>query len=316
MIKKLNYKKIGVFVGCTLVAVIAITMFVSSLVKTSNLKKTTEYKLEKIGYTENEINVIKDKLNEGQINDILNSEYNIDLTKFLNEKYFIYANLTRYLNYYSEHKDLNVSNVVAIVNVGADSQWYNNVKNTDVSKGELMLVNKFNGLNEGYEPEDLREISATYAYSGNYISESIYDDLTEMLDAAKDAGYTLVVSQGYRSYKDQLDAYKDIENYSSSREADARAARAGHSEYQTGLSMLIEPYNKIIEDVSNNAEHIWLLANAHRYGFILRYPAGTENITGFASEEWRFRYVGREAASTIKSENITFDEYYAYYINK
>ena len=93
-----------------------------------------------------------------------------------------------------------------------------------------MLVNKFYKLSETYVPSDLVDVSLSYAYSGKQVSKVMYDSLTNMLDAAKESGYNLVVSQGYRSYADQEEAYNDIEASSGVDYADEVAARPGHSE--------------------------------------------------------------------------------------
>ena len=77
-------------------------------------------------------------------------------------------------------------------------------------------------------------------------------------------------------------------------------------------------YNKE-EDYTNfekTDEFKWLNENAYKYGFILRYPKGKENITGYSYESWHYRYVGTDVAKKIHDEGITFDEYYAYYIEK
>lgn len=175
-----------------------------------------------------------------------------------------------------------------------------------------MLVNKFYKLDSSYTPEDLIEVSSTYGFSGNFVSESIYDELTDMLSDARSDGYTILVSQGYRSYTDQEDAYNDIEDAYGTSEADDVAARPGHSEYQTGLSVELDVYG----GTDTEEAKTWLNVNAYKYGFILRYPSGKENITGFDSNAWRYRFVGTDIARKIHEENITFDEYYMYYINK
>lgn len=314
--KKLNVKKLGAFIGAIVLIVILGIVGIKKLVDESKLKKTIEYKLGEVGYSTNEIKVIKDTFDNDKINDLLNSKYKSNLTKFINEKYFLYKNLDRYLDYYSKNSSIKPSKVVGIVNTNADTGWYSKIVDTDISKGEKMLVNKFYKLGSDYEPSDLKLVSSSYAYSGKYVSESIYDDLINMLSDAKDAGYTLVVSQGYRSYADQEEAYNDIESSSGEDNADRLAARAGHSEYQTGLSVVIKPYNKEVEEGKQYDENNWLLKNSYRYGFILRYPENTSDITGFETDMWRFRYVGTDIARKIHEENITFDEYYAYYLNK
>lgn len=313
--RKLNIKRLGVFFSVILVLLLLIIFGISSLVSESKLRKTDEYKLSEVGYTDNEIKIILKELKGKELDNIINSKYKKNLTKFLKEKYFIYDNLEKYLSYYSDNESVNVREVISIVNTKADTEWYSNIKETDTSKENLMLVNKFYGLKEDYVPSDLVLVSSTYAYEGNYVSESIYDNLVRLLNAAKDKGYVMVVSQGYRSYSDQQEAYKDYENASDTEEADRLAARPGHSDYQTGLAVSLGVYN-LKDEASLEESNKWLMDNCFKYGFIIRYPSGTEQITGFEEDKWRLRYVGVDVSSKIHSEGITFDEYYEYYLNR
>ena len=311
--KKLNVKKLGVFVGIVVVILVVVIIGIKSLIDESNLRKTIEYKLGEVGYSDNEIEYIK-TLKEDEINTLLNHKYNVNITKLMKEKKFIFANLDKYLDYINENNG-NLTDIVAKVNKKAYLGWYKSIADTDASKGELMLVNKFYKLSETYVPSDLVDVSLSYAYEGKQVSKMMYDSLTNMLDAAKESGYNLVVSQGYRSYADQEEAYNDIEASSGVDYADKVAARPGHSEYQTGLSVVVKPLYTEGSDMENSPEHTWILENAYKYGFILRYPKDKENITGFSYDAWRLRYVGSNAARIIHNENITFDEYYEYYIN-
>lgn len=311
--KKLNVKKLGVFVGIVVIILIVVIIGIKSLIEESNLRKTIEYKLGEVGYSDNEIEYIK-TLKEDEINTLLNHKYNVNITKLMKEKYFIFANLDKYLDYVNENNG-NLTDAVAKVNTKASLGWYKSITDTDTSKGELMLVNKFYKLSETYVPSDLVDVSLSYAYSGKQVSKVMYDSLTNMLDAAKESGYNLVVSQGYRSYADQEEAYNDIEASSGVDYADEVAARPGHSEYQTGLSVVVKPLYTEGSDMEDSPEHTWIIENAHKYGFILRYPKDKESITGFSYDAWRLRYVGSNAARIIHNENITFDEYYEYYIN-
>lgn len=311
--KKLNVKKLGVFVGIVVVILVVVIIGIKSLIDESNLRKTIEYKLGEVGYSDNEIEYIK-TLKEDEINTLLNHKYNVNITKLMKEKKFIFANLDKYLDYINENNG-NLTDIVAKVNTKASLGWYKSIADTDASKGELMLVNKFYKLSETYVPSDLVDVSLSYAYEGKQVSKMMYDSLTNMLDAAKESGYNLVVSQGYRSYADQEEAYNDIEASSGVDYADKVAARPGHSEYQTGLSVVVKPLYTEGSDMENSPEHAWILENAYKYGFILRYPKDKENITGFSYDAWRLRYVGSNAARIIHNENITFDEYYEYYIN-
>ena len=92
------------------------------------------------------------------------------------------------------------------------------------------------------------------------------------------------------------------------------AALPGYSEHQTGLAFDVMTSTSTTETFENTKEYEWLKNNAYKYGFILRYPKDKEDITGYAYESWHYRYVGKEIAKKIKEENITYDEYYAYYI--
>lgn len=310
-IKRLKINRIIILI----LALIIIIGGSIGIVKNIKYKKSYEYKLIKKGYNESEIKKLQSTFKEEKIDTILELEYNKALISFINKKYFILDNVNEYLKYYNRNKSFTTDKIIALVNTDVYEGWYKNIKETKINKAELMLVNKLNGLNDDYEPADLILISNRYAYDGRYISESINNALTEMLDVAKEEGYALVVTQGYRSYDDQKEAYDNYRAYHTLEESDKYAARAGHSEYQTGLSLLIKPYNKIEEDISTSLENEWLLNNAHEYGFILRYPKDKEDITGFSYDPWRFRYIGEKAAKYIYENDITFDEYYAYYEN-
>lgn len=99
----------------------------------------------------------------------------------MKEKYFIFANLDKYLDYVNENNG-NLTDIVAKVNTKASLGWYKSITETDTSKGELMLVNKFYKLSETYVPNDLVDVSLSYAYSGKQVSKVMYDSLTNMLE--------------------------------------------------------------------------------------------------------------------------------------
>ena len=310
--RKLNVKKLGIFIGGLVILLLLIILGIKSLIDESKLRKSVEYKLGELGYSDNEIEYVKSR-SENEVNYLLNHEYSVNITKLMKEKYFIFGNLDKYLDY--ANSEGNLSNVISKVNTKAYLGWYKNIYDTDISKNELMLVNKFYKLDESYVPEDLIDVSLSYAYQGKQVSKVMYDALTNMIDGAKESGYNLVVSQGYRSYIDQSDAYDSIESSSGVDYADTVAARPGHSEYQTGLSVVVKPLYSEGDDMEESLEHSWIMDNAYKYGFILRYPKGKEDITGFSYDAWRLRYVGSNTARIIHNENITFDEYYEYYIN-
>ena len=312
VVRKFNYYRFFVFI----VILSAIIFGSYKLISNYKYKQTYEYKLGLVGYKEDEITTIKSKLSDSEIDKLLELKYDKNIVKFMDEKYFIYKNLSKYLDYKKENKLESYKNIVTIINTEANIDWFDNTKETDISKKELMLVNRLYGLSKDYEPDDIIDVPSQYAYTGVKISNSIMDNIVALIDAASDEGYTFVLADGYRSYSEQesiFERYKNAYGYS---EADRIAARAGHSEYQTGISFTIVPLYKEYDKPKESLEYKWLSDNAYRYGFIFRFPEDKTDITGFEASTWRLRYVGSEAANIIKSENICFEEYYAYFVDR
>ena len=278
---------------------------------------SNEYKLEKLGYTEDDINIIS-KLEDKEIKEIIKQKYNKMYPKLIKQKYFIYNNLDRYLAYYKENKNDKLSHVISMVNVNADYDYYDEkvVKKTDTSKNELMLVNKYNYLTNDYAPEDIVDVSVQFAYGDNEIKSEVYEKFRSMYNDAKKEGLYLIITSAYRDYNFQNELWESYKKQQGEEWADSVAARAGYSEHQTGLTLDIVTYNANMNEFENTDEFKWLQNNAYKYGFILRYPKDKEDITGYSYESWHYRYVGVDAAKKIHKLGITFDEYYAYYIDR
>ncbi len=316
VVRKFNYYRFATFLVIVIGIISGIIFGVVKLVNNYKYKQSYDYKLSLVGYKEDEVKTIKDKLNNGEIDNLMELKYDKNIVKFMNEKYFIYKNLSKYLEYKKDNKLESYTNIVTIINTEANIDWFDNTKETDISKKELMLVNRLYGLSKDYEPDDIIDVPSQYAYTGVKISNSIMDNIVALIDAASDEGYTFVLADGYRSYSEQesiFERYKNAYGYS---EADRIAARAGHSEYQTGISFTIVPLYKEYDKPKESLEYKWLSDNAYRYGFIFRFPEDKTDITGFEASTWRLRYVGSEAANIIKSENICFEEYYAYFVDR
>lgn len=179
-----------------------------------------------------------------------------------------------------------------------------------------MLVNKYYKLTKDFKLDDIVPISNQFAYEGNEIRKHVYERYRSMWNAAKEEGLLLIVNSSYRDYETQDAVWKDYAEANGEEWADNKAARAGSSEHETGLALDIVTNNVIMNEFENTEEFKWLQDNAYKYGFILRYPKGKEKITGYSYESWHYRYVGVEAAKEIHDANITFDEYYAYYLAK
>lgn len=312
--KKRKIKKSVIKKGIVLLVVIIIIIVLIKIVNTIKYHKTDEYKLLKIGYNKGEITeILKQK---DTITYALNHEYNESIDDFIKEKYYINKNLERYVNYKENHSDKTFREIVSIVNVNADNKWYTNTKKTDTTKKELMLVNKFNYLEKDYKIENVKEISSRYAYSENNSNDEIMEHYKKMFKAAEDDGIKLIISSAYRTYKEQEETYDYYKNTKGEELGNKYAAKPGHSEHQTGLAFDILTLNATTENFEKTKEFEWLKDNSYKYGFIMRYPKDKEYLTGYEYEPWHYRYVGIDAAKQIKNENITFDEYYAYYINQ
>ncbi len=312
--KKRKIKKSIIKKFVILVLLILITIGIKITIDITKYHKTNEYKLKKIGYTTEEIKTIISDSDEN-IKYILENEYNQTIVDFMNQKYYLQKNLEKYINYKKQHEEKHIEEIVRTINVNRENDYYTNIKDTNIEKKELMLVNKYNKLSETYEPTNIITIPAKYAYSGNKTSEEALEYYKKMYDAAKNDGINLVISSAYRSYQEQQETYDEYEKIKKDK-IDTYAARPGHSEHQTGLAFDILTLGVRTTEFDKTKEFNWLKENSYKYGFILRYPEGKEDITGYDYESWHYRYVGENAAKIIHDEEITFDEYYAYYIEK
>ena len=298
-------------------AIIALIIVIAAIfggIRYYNLINSYPYKLEKAGYNEKEITTITKKLKENEIDQLLEMKYNKLYDDFINEKYFMFKHLKTYVDYYTEDSDQTITHAVAMVNVGANKDHYTDVKKTDTSKDELILVNKYNQLPKDYAPEDLTDISVQYCYGDNEVSNEVYQKYISMYNAAKEEDLYLIITSAFRDYEFQDQLWNQYAKSQGEEWADSVAARAGHSEHQTGLTLDIVTYNSHMNDFENTDEFKWLQKHAHEYGFIMRYPKDKEDITGYDYESWHYRYVGVETATKIHELGITYDEYYAYYL--
>ena len=182
-------------------------------------------------------------------------------------------------------------------------------RTADESLGwNLMLVNSRYRIPDDYSVELIR------LSNGEQVDSRIYPDLQEMFDDARGAGYSLFVRAGYRSEEDQEDLMEDkIEAYrqegysqrEAEREAEKWVAKPGTSEHELGLAVDINAEGQ----TDGNRLYQWLADHSWKYGFILRYPAEKEEITGIDYEPWHFRYVGKQAAKEMYEKDLCLEEY-------
>ncbi len=278
-----------------------------------NSKKVSS-KLKKVGYSKEEIEIIENKLNDSKINEIIDKDYNSNIVLLIQEKFFREDKMELYLNYIDKNNNSNISDVISIVNAGAHKEFYNDTITTDMSKGDLILVNKFYKLDNDYSPNDVIPVSTQYAYSDRHARKHVLDAFIDLWTDAKKEGYNLIINSGYRDLELQTHLYNSYSNSHGKEDADTFSARPRHSEHETGLAIDLSLYGTIMDDFDKTEAFKWVKKNAHNYGFILRYPKDKEHITGFIYEPWHYRYVGIEVAKNIYDLNITFDEYYELFV--
>lgn len=168
-------------------------------------------------------------------------------------------------------------------------------KNID---GTLFLVNRAHMVSENYAPE----VRKTNLYG---LSQSMRDDaataLEELFAAAKEDGVSLSTVSGYRSYAKQNTIHSRKVKTIGQEAADMLSALPGASEHQLGLAMDVAQRNssQLNSGFGNTEAGKWVAANAYRFGFIVRYQEGMEDITGYSYEPWHIRYVGKEYANEI-----------------
>lgn len=178
----------------------------------------------------------------------------------------------------------------------------------------LTLVNPWNSMPEGYAPQ-------LYTLSdGQQVDRRCYDDLMLMLDDCRAAGNSPYICSAYRTWDKQQALFDNKIQRLKNEGMDAETARIeaakvvavpGTSEHQLGLALDIidSGYTNLDEGQEDTATQQWLMAHSWRYGFILRYPNGTTDITGIIYEPWHYRYVGRTAAKQIHELGVTLEEY-------
>ena len=258
------------------------------------------------------------KANIGDIISIVNSNYDLMnypasglLANLVKEKYYINANVARYLDYGNSH-DVNSKKIISIVNSKADLEFYSESYDSNLNDNNLILVNKFYHLKEDYVPNDLVTLSGQYNKgANNKMRKDAALAFMEMVDAAKLDNIILYNMSAYRDYNYQVNLYNKYIQRDGKEAADKYSARPGYSEHQSGLC---SDLNNISDSFDGTDEAIWLKNNAYKYGFILRFPKDKEDITGYKYEPWHYRYVGKDAAKIIYDDDITLEEYYAYYI--
>lgn len=232
-------------------------------------------------------------------------------------------------NYYRRKRTLNIKiyllgSVAVVMVIMAlitlrDALWKYSTETTlsqvpEVEQ-ELLLVNKDNKVSSDYEPEDLVPLETDFISNGdrsvNVLKSEAASALKEMFEGAEKDGVYLLGVSGYRDYNYQKRLYENEVQVFGEKRASRYVAEPGESEHQTGLAIdiLSSEYQIMDENFKFTNAYKWIEDNCEKYGFIIRYPEGKEDVTGYGYEPWHIRYVGVNAAEYIMNNDLTLEEY-------
>ena len=268
-------------------------------------EKADVKKLTKLGYSKSDAETLINNLDKSTI-DKIDKKYD-NLVEYSKVKYFHIENIDRYDSYKDKNSSMSISEVIMNVNTSLDKEFYSDIETIKDPDDTLVLVNKYYALPSGIEPKNLVDIE------GEKMESVAADAMKKMISDLRSTGLDIILQSGYRSEETQSIIYnRNVTNRGKER-ADKYSARPNHSEHQTGLAMDLSTDGTLEETFENTKQFAWLQENAHKYGFIMRYPKDKVYMTGYGYEPWHYRYVGVEIATLIKNEGITFEEYYVKY---
>ncbi|SDK22323.1 M15 family metallopeptidase [Alkalibacterium thalassium] len=225
---------------------------------------------------------------EAEINDGINNETEEEGTHF------------------EEDEDVESDEPVITINMEEDLLDPDSIK---------VLVNKQYALPEDYSPDDLVTLDLPTVFDDPNLTnmrERAAQALREMFHSAKDEGIVLYARSGYRSYQTQTQLFDRYVDRDGLEAANRYSARPGESEHQTGLAIDVtsESVNyQLTERFGETPEGLWVEEHAHEFGYIIRYPEGKEEITGYQYEPWHLRYLGKELAADVAESGLTYEEY-------
>lgn len=230
--------------------------------------------------------------------------------------YFDFSKECQYICYQAKYPELPWEDVITRVNIGLDKKFYSEVNKIKYPDCITVLVNKYNQLSEDYIPCDLEIINQEFNSGELVLRHEARMAFEIMCKSALEEDIHLEAISTFRSFHYQNEVYyrkltPDLCLKDYMVERDRVSARPGHSEHQTGLAVDI---NDLEQTFENTKEGQWLAKNSYDFGFLLRYPKGKENITGYDYEPWHFRYFGKSLAKRIKQSDLTYDEYYVRHI--
>ena len=187
--------------------------------------------------------------------------------------------------------------------------FYKNIKIIKKPYKINVLVNKNNKLDKEFIPQNLLKVPKNFSIKECYLQKKACKAFEKLCKDANKANYRIKAASCYRSYDYQEKIYNEYIKELGQEYTEMASARPGFSEHQTGLAVDVEGSKDTYDEFEKTKEFKWMLKNAYKYGFILRYPKGKKNITGFKYEPWHYRYIGKRRAKKIYKKRITLEEY-------
>ena len=177
----------------------------------------------------------------------------------------------------------------------------------------LVVVNKYHAVSNNYTPKNLVTIDDKYGtWKNMQLKAEAYDAYVKLYNDAKTQGFDLKLCSTMRSYETQRTLYNNAVKNKGKEVANIRSAYPGRSEHHTGLAIDVTSASMgwgLKQDFADYPDGKWINEHCQEYGFIIRYPKGKTDITGYDYEPWHLRYVGVEAATYIMENDLTLEEY-------
>ncbi|MDZ7728568.1 MAG: D-alanyl-D-alanine carboxypeptidase family protein [Dehalococcoidia bacterium] len=176
----------------------------------------------------------------------------------------------------------------------------------------LAPVDKQHRLPADCAPNELVALPEPYTYGGEQLLVPVARDaVIELIDAAAEDGIELKARSSYRSYNTQVSTFNYWVDTLGREEASRVSAQPGHSEHQLGTTTDLTGPNAgyTLDGMPGTPEAEWIEQNAHRFGFVVSYPQGMEDVTGYVYEPWHIRFVGEDIANDVQQSGLTLAEY-------
>ena len=238
-----------------------------------------------LGLTEEDAEALWADLGEDRRRELLRSLGAPEWLDYLAFGFSWWDRLDRYEAYHAQHPELTAEEAVVRVNIGLDAPPYGDPEEVEDPDSLTALVNQYHALPADYAPKVVY-LTAAYTNQRDRLRPVACRAFMKMADAAAQEGLRIYNASAYRSYTTQC------------------------SEHQTGLALDINTAS-LSDHFEETEEYAWLVENSWRYGFILRFPEGKEEITGYQFEPWHYRYVGPAAARVCYENGWTLEEYHA-----